>query len=104
MRPCHCLNAHKAPNPASRRISDRVAVFQIVLAAGVHQRIAETAAFECSQTVFLAPHPVNVVAVLGADGCIGFQTDIALGFQKDKHVIVVPLDGLPVLSSIVVSN
>ena len=35
----------KAPHPAPCRIGDRVAVFQIVLAAGGHQRIAETAAF-----------------------------------------------------------
>ena len=36
--------------------------------------------------------------LLGADGRIRFQPDIALGFQKIEHIVVVPLDGLPIFS------
>ena len=47
--------------------------------------------------MFLTPHPVNFVQILGADGTVCFQPDIALRFEKIKDVVVIPLDCLTVI-------
>ena len=96
MRSCHCFDPHEAPNPPSGGIRDRIAVFQIVFALAGDHRIAEAPAFQRRQVIFVAPHPVNRIQFLGADGHIRFQTYIAIGFQKVIHVVIIPLDGFPV--------
>ena len=58
------FNPHEAPHAPPRRVRNRVAVLEVVFARRRHQRVAETARLEGGQVVFLAPHPVNLVAVL----------------------------------------
>lgn len=92
------LNPEKAPYPATGGVGHIVAVFEMVLALDGDYRIAETTGLHCGQVVFGTINLVHLVQLLGADGRIGFQPDIALGFQKVEHIVVVPLDCLPVLS------
>ena len=40
--------------------------------------VAEAAGFQRSKGVFLAPHPVDFIEILGADGRIRFAPDISL--------------------------
>ena len=46
IRSCHCLDSHKAPNPASGWIGHIVAVFQIVFTCMGNQSIAEAPGFQ----------------------------------------------------------
>ena len=91
------LNTEEAPDSPTGGIRNFVAVFQIVLALVSDHAVAEAAAFQRRQAVFLAPHPINLVQILGADGAVRFQPDIALGFQKIKDIVVVPFDRLTVI-------
>ena len=92
------LNPEKAPYPATGGVGHIVAVFEIVPVLAGYYGVAEAAGLHCGQVVFGTINLVHLVQLLGADGRIGFQPDIALGFQKVKHIVVVPLDCLPVLS------
>ena len=64
MRPGYGLDYHKASHPAARRVGAGVTALQIVFSRSHRHPVAEAAAFEAGQIVFLAPHLVNVVAIL----------------------------------------
>ena len=93
-----CLDPEKAPYPATGGVGNIVAVFEIVPALASDHGVAEAARLHCGQVVFGTINLIRLVQFLGADGRISFQPDIALGFQKIEHIVVVTLDGFPVLS------
>ena len=90
------FNPVEAPYPPPGGVGDLVAVFQMVLALTGNHRIAEAAPFQGGQTVFITPHPINFIQILGTDAAVRFQPDITLGFQKIIHIVVIPLKSLPV--------
>ena len=54
--------------------------------------VAEATGFQRSKGIFLAPHPVDFIEILGADGRIRFAPDISLRFHEIKDIVVVTLD------------
>ena len=54
--------------------------------------IAEAAGFQRSKGIFLAPHSVDFVEILGADGRIRFAPDVSLRFHEIKDIVIVTLD------------
>ena len=46
--------------------------------------------------IFFAPHPVDFIEILGADGRIRFAPDVSLRFHEIKDIIIVTLDRFPV--------
>ena len=87
------LDPEKAPHPATGGVGHIVAVFEIVPALAANHSVAEAAGLHCSQVVLATINLIRLIQLLGADGRISFQPDIALGFQKIEHIVVVTLDG-----------
>ena len=78
MRSCHSFHTHKSPNPPSGRVGDVVAMFQIESPGIGNHGVAEAAGFQRCKGIFFAPHPVDFIEILGADGRIRFAPDISL--------------------------
>ena len=58
--------------------------------------VAEAAGFQRSKRIFLAPHPIDFIEILGADGRIRFTPDVSLGIHEIKDIVVVTFDRFPV--------
>ena len=48
--------------------------------------VAESAGFQRSKRIFLAPHPIDFIEILGADGRIRFTPDVSLGIHEIKDI------------------
>ena len=96
MRSCDSFHSHEAPHPPSGRVGDVVAMLQIGSPGIDNHGIAEAAGFQRCKGVFLAPHPIDFIEILGADGSIRFTPDISLRFHEIKDIVVVTLDCFPV--------
>ena len=96
MRSCHSFHTHKSPHPPSGRVGDVVAMFQIESPGIGNHGVAEAAGFQRCKGIFFAPHPVDFIEILGADGCIRFAPDVSLRFHEIKDIIIVTLDRFPV--------
>ena len=96
MRSCHSLHTHKSPYPPSGRVGDVVAMLQIKFLGIGNHGVAEATGFQRSKGIFLAPHPVDFIEILGADGSIRFQSDVSLRLHEIKDIVVVTLDRFPV--------
>ena len=60
--------------------------------------IAEAAGFQRCQRIFSAPHFVDFIEILGADGSIRFQSDVSLRLHEIENVVIVTLDRFPVFT------
>ena len=63
-------------NPQTRRpadVGDIVAMFQIEFLGIGNHGVAEAAGFQRCKGIFFAPHPVDFIEILGADGRIRFN-------------------------------
>lgn len=78
MRSYNGFHSHESPNPPSSRVGDVVAMLQIEFSGIGNHGVAEAAGFQRCKGVFLAPHPVDFIEILGADGRIRFAPDISL--------------------------
>ena len=58
--------------------------------------VAEATGSQRSKGIFLAPHPVDFIEILGTDGRIRFTLDVSLGIHEIKDIVVVTLDRFPV--------
>ena len=96
MRSCNGFHSHESPNPPSGRVGDVVAMLQIEFSGIGNHGVAEAAGFQRCKGVFLAPHPVDFIEILGADGRIRFTPDVSLGIHEIKDIVVVTLDRFPV--------
>ena len=96
MRSCHSFHAHKAPHPPSGRVGDVVAMLQIESPGIGNHGIAEATGFQRCKGVFLTPHPVYFIEILGTDGRIRFAPDVSLRFHEIEDIVVVTLDRFPV--------
>ena len=65
--------------------------------------VAEAAGFQRSKRIFLAPHPIDFIEILGADGRIRFTPDVSLGIHEIKDIVVVTFDRFPVFPDTVYS-
>ena len=71
-------------------------MLQIESPSNDNHGVAEAAGFQRCKGVFLAPHPVDFIEILGADGRIRFAPDISLRLHEIKDIVVVTLDRFPV--------
>ncbi len=101
MRPCHSFHTHKSPHPPSGRVGDVVAMFQIESPGIGNHGVAEAAGFQRCKGIFFAPHPVDFIEILGADGRIRFAPDVSLRFHEIKDIIIVTLDRFPIFTDAV---
>ena len=58
--------------------------------------IAEATGFQRCKGVFLTPHPVYFIEILGTDGRIRFAPDVSLRLHEIEDIVVVTLDRFPV--------
>ena len=73
MRSCNGFHSHESPNPPSGRVGDVVAMLQIESPGIGNHGVAEAAGFQRCKGIFFAPHPVDFIEILGADGRIRFR-------------------------------
>ena len=73
-------------NPQTRRPAELVMLLQC----------SRLNLFQRSKGIFLAPHPVDFIEILGANGRIRFTPDVSLRFHEIKDIVVVTLDRFPV--------
>ena len=71
-------------------------MFQIESPGIGNHGVAEAAGFQRCKGIFFAPHPVDFIEILGADGRIRFAPDVSLRFHEIKDIIIVTLDRFPV--------
>ena len=88
------LNAHKAPHPAATGQVDVVGGFKVIAAVILAQFCAETDRRYAVTSVILAPLFINVVELLGADGVVRLEAEIALGFHEVDDIVAAALDGV----------
>ena len=88
MRSCNGFHSHESPNPPSGRVGDVVAMLQIEFSGIGNHGVAEAAGFQRCKGVFLAPHPVDFIEILGADGRIRFALDISSDSMKSKILLL----------------
>ena len=90
MRSCNRFHSHESPHSPTGRVGDIVAMLQIESPGIGNQSIAEAAGFQRCKRVFLAPHPIDLIEVFGADGSIRSQSDIKYNVEVDtKNIDVV---------------
>ena len=73
-------------------------MLQIVFLCIGNHGVAEATGFQRSKGIFLAPHPINFIEILGADGRIRFAPDISLRFHEIKDIVVVTFDRFTVFT------
>jgi len=76
-------------------------MFQIESPGIGNHGVAEAAGFQRSKGIFLAPHPVDFIEILGANGRIRFTPDVSLRFHEIKDIVVVTLDRFTVFTDTV---
>ena len=96
MRSCNGFHAHESPHPPSGRVGDVVTMLQIEFLGIGNHGVAEAASFQRRKGIFFAPHPIDFIEILGADGSIRFQSDVSLRLHEIKDIVVVTLDRFPV--------
>ena len=93
------FDAYKTPHPAATGQVDVVGGFKIVAAVILAQLCAETDRRYAVTGVVLAPQFVDFIEVLGADGVVRLEAEIALGFHEVDDIVAAALDGVHVGSS-----
>ena len=90
------LNAHETAHPAATGQIDVVGGFKIVAAVILAQLCAETDRRYAVTGVVLTPLLINVVELLGADGVVRLETEVALGLHKVDDIVAAAFDGVHV--------
>ena len=90
------LDAYKTPHPAATGQIDVVGGFKVVATVILAQFRAETDGRYAVAGVVLAPLLVNVVELLGADGVVRLEAEIALGLHEVDDIVAAALDGVHV--------
>ena len=73
------LDAYKTPHPAATGQVDVVGGFKVIAAVILAQFRAETDRRYAVAGVVLAPLFINVIELLGADGVVRLEMEVALG-------------------------
>ena len=76
-------------------------MFQIKFLGIDNHGVAEAAGFQRCKGIFFAPHPIDFIEILGADGRIRFAPDVSLRFHEIKDIIIVTLDRFPIFTDAV---
>jgi len=71
-------------------------MFQIEFLGIGNHGVAEAASFQRCKGIFFAPHPIDFIEILGADGLIRFTPDVSLGIHEIKDIVIITLDRFPV--------
>ena len=90
------LDAYKIPHPAATGQVDVVGGFKVIAAVILAQFGAETDRRYAVAGVVLAPLLVNVVELLGADGVVRLEAEVAFGLHKVDDIVAAALDGVHV--------
>ena len=90
------LNAHETTHPAATGQIDVVGCFKVVTAVILAQFGAETDCRYAVTGVVLAPLLINVVELLGADGVVRLEAEVALGLHEVDDIVAAALDGVHV--------
>ena len=90
------LNAHETPHPAATGQVDVVGGFKVIAAVILAQFRAETDGRYAVAGVVLAPLFINVVELLGADGVVRLEAEVALGLHEVDDIVAAALDGVHV--------
>ena len=79
--------------------ADVVGGFKVIAAVVLAQFCAETDRRYAVTGVVLAPLLINVVELLGTDGVVRLETEVALGLHKVDDIVAAALDGVHVGSA-----
>ena len=90
------FDAYKTTHPAATGQIDVVGGFKVIAAVVLSQFRAETDGRYAVTGIVLAPLLVNVVELLGADGVVRLETEVALGLHKVDDIVAAALDGVHV--------
>ena len=90
------LNAHETTHHAATGQIDVVGGFKVIAAVILAQFRAETDGRYAVAGVVLAPLLINVVELLGTDGVVRLETEIALGLHEVDDVVAAAFDGVHV--------
>ena len=86
------LDAYKTPHSAATGQIDVVGGFKVIAAVILAQLCAETDGRYAVTGVVLTPLLINVVELLGTDGVVRFEAEVALGFHKVDDIVAAALD------------
>ncbi len=90
------LDAYKTPHPAATGQVDVVGDFKVIAAVVLSQFCAETDGRYAVTGVVLTPQFVDLVKILGTDGVVRLEAEIALGFHEVDNIVAAALDGVHV--------
>ena len=90
------LDACKTAHPAATGQIDVVGCFKVVTAVILAQFCAETDCRYAVTGVVLAALLVNFVELLGADGVVRLEAEVALGFHEVDDIVAAAFDGVHV--------
>ena len=85
------FDAYKTPHPAATGQVDVVGGFKVIAAVILAQFRAETDRRYAVAGVVLAPLLVNVVELLGTDGVVRLEAEIALGLHEVDDIVAAAL-------------
>ena len=84
------LDAPEAVDPLAEGVLDVIVVLQANLIGVLLERHAHRPRGERLVGVVIAPHAIDAVQRGGGDGAVGLQADVALGAEKQQHVVGLP--------------
>ena len=90
------FDAYKTPHPAATGQVDVVGGFKVVAAVILAQLCAETDGRYAVAGVVLAPLLINVVELLGTDGVVRLEAEIALGLHEVDDIVAAAFDSVHV--------
>ena len=88
------LDAHETAHPAATGQVDVVGGFKVIAAVILAQFCTETNRRYAVTGVVLTPQLINVVKILGADGVVRLEAEVALGLHKVNDIVAAALDGV----------
>ena len=92
------FDAHETTPPAPTGQIDVVGGFKVIAAVVLAQLCAETDSTYAVAGVVLAPQFVDLVEILGTDGVVRLEAEIALGFHEVDDIVAAALDGVHAVS------
>ena len=90
------LDAYKTPHPAATGQVDVVGGFKVIAAVVLAQFCAETDGRYAVTGVVLAPQFVDFIEILGTDGVVRLEAEVALGLHKVDDIVAAAFDGIHV--------
>ena len=88
------LDANESAHPAATGQVDVVGGFKVIAAVVLAQLCAETDGRHAVTGVVLTPLLINVVELLGADGVVRLEAEVALGFHEVNDIVAAAFDGV----------